>query len=77
MLLSGEAASQLQGPRLSQTTQPTGGSAVKADGETEGVAVNLPEPDGLGLDTAEAERGIPTGVQPADCDKFFISVHEA
>lgn len=26
-----------------------GMSAAKADGENEGVAVNLPEPDGLGL----------------------------
>lgn len=62
----------------------SGMSAVKADGAIEGVAVNLLEPDGLGLswltqlklvDTAEAERGISTGVRLADCNKFFISVH--
>lgn len=36
-------------PMVALVSVFSGMSAVKADGETEGVAVNLPEPDGLGL----------------------------
>lgn len=52
----------------------SGMSAVKAGGETEGVAVHLPEPDGLGL-SGLTQLKLNVGFQLADCDKFFILGH--